>query len=360
MNFPILYKVNAKRQIQTWEIWTEGKYIFINEGLMDGKLSEHNMQAIDKKRSPTLEKQAELMAVSKWNNKKKSYWKSIEEAQRAGTELTQGGYAPMLAHNCPQNIDFNNYWFIQPKLDGTRCISRKIDGEVQLFSRKGLPIASVPHINRSLNKLMEDGEIFDGELYQHGKDFNESSGKIRAKDHDTTDIDYWVYDFPRIRGLTEKAPYEQRASDLIMEQMTRGTNIVITPTVKVNNWSDIKNYHDQVVEDGFEGAILRNPKMGYENKRSKNLLKYKEFEDSEFAIIGFTEGKGSLEGAIGSFICATMPDWKVFHAKLKAPVAELKRLYQNPTEFMDRYLTVKYQGLSSDGIPRFPVGLRIR
>jgi ATP-dependent DNA ligase len=299
------------------------------------------------------------MAASKWNDKKKSYWEHIEDAKRAGNDLTRGGYAPMLAHNCPTNISFNNYLFIQPKLDGIRCISRKIDGEVQLFSRKGLPIASVPHINRSLNKLMEDGEIFDGELYQHGKDFNESSGKLRAKDHDTSDIDYWVYDFPRIRGLTEKAPYEQRAADVRMEQMVRGTNIVITPTFRVNDFTEIKKYHDQAVEDGFEGAILRNPRMPYESKRSKNLLKYKEFQDSEFAIIGFTEGKGSLENAIGSFTCAT-PESKVFYAKLKAPVKELQRLYQNPKEFLNRHLTVKYQGMSKDGIPRFPVGMRIR
>jgi ATP-dependent DNA ligase len=359
MDFPILYKITAKKQIQVWCIKSEGNYLVTEEGLLDGKISVHKIQVIDKKRSPTLEKQAELMAASKWNDKKKSYWESIEEAERAGTDLAQGGYAPMLAHNCPQNINFDHYWLVQPKLDGQRMISRKIDGEVQLFSRKGLPIYSVPHINRSLNRIMEDGEIFDGELYQHGKDFNESSGKIRAKDHDTTDIDYWIYDFPRIRGLTEKAPYEQRAADSIMEQMTRGTNIVITPTFRVNDFVEIKKYHDQVVEDGFEGAILRNPRMPYENKRSKNLLKYKEFQDSEFSIIGFTEGNGSLEGAIGSFTCAT-PEWKVFHAKLKAPVAELKRLYQNPTEFIDRHLTVKYQGFSKDGIPRFPVGLRIR
>jgi ATP-dependent DNA ligase len=359
MNFPLLYKVNAKKQVQIWEIYTEGKYIFTKEGLIDGKLSEHNMQVIDKKRSPTLEKQAELMAASKWNDKKKSYWESIEEAKRVGTDLTHGGYVPMLAHSCPTNINFDHFWYVQPKLDGTRCISRKVDGEVRLFSRKGLPIDSVPHINRSLNKLMEDGEIFDGELYQHGQDFNESSGKIRSKDHDNSEMDYWLYDFPRIRGLTEAAPYEQRASDLIMEQMTRGTNIVITPTFKVDHWTDIKNYHDQAVEEGFEGVILRNPKMGYENKRSKNLLKYKEFQDSEFLIIGYTEGKGSLENAVGSFTCTT-PEERWFSAKLKAPVAELKRLYQNPNEFMNKHLTVKYQGKSVDGVPRFPVGLRIR
>lgn len=359
MDFPILYKITAKGQIQVWSIKAEGDSFITEEGLLDGKISIHKVQVIDKKRSPTLEKQAELMAASKWNDKKKSYWESIEEAQRAGNDLAQGGYAPMLAHNCPQNISFDHFWYVQPKLDGQRAIARKIDGEVQLFSRKGLPIVSVPHINRSLNKLMEDGEIFDGELYQHGKDFNESSGRIRSKGHDTSGIDYWVYDFPRIRGLTEKATYEQRAADVIMEQMARGTNIVITPTFRVNDFTEIKKYHDQVVEDGFEGAILRNPRMPYENKRSKNLLKYKEFQDSEFAIIGFTEGNGSLEGAVGSFTCITSKQ-QVFHAKLKAPVAELKRLYQHPNEFLDRHLTVKYQGMSADGIPRFPVGTKIR
>ena len=105
-------------------------------------------------------------------------------------------------------------------------------------------------------------------------------------------------------------------------------------------------------------------------------MKYKEFVDDEFIIIGAEEGKGILAGHIGSFICKIEANrvlqdigGKSFKfgniegrvkAKMKGETKYLKHLFNNPKEYLGKPLTIKYQNLSKDKVPRFPIGINIR
>ena len=111
--------------------------------------------------------------------------------------------------------------------------------------------------------------------------------------------------------------------------------------------------------EGYEGAIARNMAGQYEGKRSSNLIKVKEFDDSEFEIDHIEEGRGKLQGHVGAFVCITKSG-KEFKAKMKGDTAQLKVYFDNPRTWQGRLLTVQYQGLSAYGIPRFPIGLRFR
>ena len=122
--------------------------------------------------------------------------------------------------------------------------------------------------------------------------------------------------------------------------------------------------------------MFRNIDMPYEQKRSYSLLKYKEFVEDEFIITGAEEGKGSLAGHVGAFVCKIEPnrllkdiggktftfgtEEGVIKAKLMGKREYLKHLYENPEEYLNKPLTIKYQNLSQDGIPRFPVAKAIR
>jgi DNA ligase-1 len=144
-------------------------------------------------------------------------------------------------------------------------------------------------------------------------------------------------------------------------------------------------FYKKLINKGYEGIMFRNYDMPYEQKRSHSLLKYKEFIDDEFIIIGAEEGKGHLAGHVGAFVCK-IEDGKVLKdlggkefiykldkdprtekqgkgtvsAKLDGKTKYLKHLFENPEEYMGKPLTIKYQNLSKDGIPRFPVGKSIR
>jgi DNA ligase-1 len=374
MNFNSLYKKSAKGAIQVWNIRTEDNVIVTEEGLLDGKMREHRIVVKEGKRGLTMAGQAEFEAASKWNDKKKTYWESIEEAQNAGTTMRQGGYTPMFAY--PYEKYAKKFSLkgalVQRKYDGIRCVARKIGEKVYLFSRKGLPIYSVSYINRSLNSCMDNGDIFDGELYAHGMDFDTQSGIIRSgEDHEeTTGIEYIVYDFPRVGGLDERDPYIDRLKSVARHNDPAAGDelarmVFLTPTIKIDGFQDLQKFHDQSVTYGYEGAMLRDPNMLYENKRSQKLLKYKLFQDDEFPIIGFTEGRGELDGCVGSFLCKTAQG-KEFGAKLKAPKGVLADMFLHQEKFAGKYLTVKFQlapgedRTALDWAPRFPVGLKIR
>ena len=59
--------------------------------------------------------------------------------------------------------------------------------------------------------------------------------------------------------------------------------------------------HQYNLNNGYEGSILRLDKP-YEQKRSYNLQKFKDFNDTEATIVGYEIGKGKREGTLGKFL----------------------------------------------------------
>jgi ATP-dependent DNA ligase len=248
-----------------------------------------------------------------------------------------------------------------------RSVSIKENGKVTLWFRSGKQVKTMQHIEEALNKVMQDGEIWDGELYVHNEDFNKLGGSIRKDvnlDLETAKkVEYHIYDFPRIKTVTtllvEHIPYKHRLEAFNRRKITHP--LMAVRTVIVNNEDEMKQYFSEFIEQGYEGAMLRNIGMTYEQRRSYDLLKYKEFDDAEFLVVGYEEGRGQLAGAVGSFICE-LPNGQTFKAKLKGKDVTnlLVQYFKNPKLFMGKQLTVQYQGLSKDGVPRFPVGKSLR
>jgi DNA ligase-1 len=129
-------------------------------------------------------------------------------------------------------------------------------------------------------------------------------------------------------------------------------------TVVCNERKDVMKFHEQYVAKGYEGVMLRNSDSVYCNKRTYDLQKVKTFLDDEFTIVGFEKGSGVEEGCI-VWVCET-EDKNRFSCRPQGTHDERKDLYLHGDEYIGKKLTVKYQELSEDGIPRFPVGLRVR
>jgi DNA ligase-1 len=80
--------------------------------------------------------------------------------------------------------------------------------------------------------------------------------------------------------------------------------------------------------------------------------------DSEYEVVAIEEGKGKMAGK-AMFVCDA-GDGKTFRVKMMGALDDLKTYFDNPEPWIGRQLTVKYQNLSADGLPRFPVALRFR
>jgi ATP-dependent DNA ligase len=381
---PSLYKKTSTGAVQIWEIRVEPNgdtcQIITTYGQLDGKqqTSIENVtegKNLGRSNETTIFDQAVSQAQSEWDKKsKKDYRQSIDEIiNESGKSSKDGGYLPMLAQSYTKNPE--KLWFpclVQSKLDGIRCISMCTEEGVTIWSRSGKKLTTADHIVKDLEKVMKVGEIWDGELYAHKEDFNTFTGALRADKNADQDklnkIKYCLYDCPKIYNedvfLSEPDSFSLRISALL----DRLLNISITtptldvvPTVMVNTFDEAMEYFSKFIEDGYEGLMFRNTNMPYEQKRSYNLLKYKEFNDAEFKIVGMEEGIGKLEGHIGAFILDLGDgSGRTFKAKLKGSLDNLKYLFTHHEEWSGKDMTVKFFGRSKDNIPRFPVGVTIR
>ena len=209
---------------------------------------------------------------------------------------------PMLAYKVDQKpIDWTTKVYLQPKLDGVRCIFTK-DGA---YSRAGNEFKNVAHIKYDLTDFFRKhpNAVLDGELYNHAlKDNFEKIislvKKQKPTDQDARDaeslVQYHVYD-----TIAEGPDYESRFNWLIRYLPIAATMTLIKNTV-VESQDEAKMLHSVHLAQGYEGSMLR-LNMPYEQKRSYNLQKFKDFSDTEATIMGYEAGKGKFEGMIGKF-----------------------------------------------------------
>ena len=213
----------------------------------------------------------------------------------------------MLAHvyKDDSQIDWAEPVWIQPKLDGVRCLFTK-DGA---FSRTGKQFMNVKHIEEDLKELFDSCPwmVLDGELYNHNlkDDFEKIISLVRKQkptDEDRsearTKIQYHVYDY--IVGNTKYLKYKKRMDALVCSNIYT-PSVCYVESKRVATPAILKIAHQANLDRGYEGSIIRLNGI-YEHKRSKNLLKVKDFNDSEAKIIDFVEGKGKRIGTIGKFI----------------------------------------------------------
>lgn len=377
--FPTLYKRTSTGKIQMWEIevdWpTPEGYGVIKTtyGLKDGKQQEtvdilREGKNAGKINATTPLQQATAEAQSQWEKKlKRGYVQNLDDAEagKVDTNAITGGVNPMLAKSFDKDgakISFPA--FVQPKLDGHRCVAIVQDGKATLWSRTRKPITGVPHIQRELEQRFGDRSetlILDGELYNHDyrHKFEELTSYIRQETpkpgHEV--VQYWVYD------LVNDEPFSTRASRLIDlhlgDKLGVGQpKVIMLPTDVVDDESAMMEVFNVYIKAGFEGLMLRNQRGLYKNSRSADLQKVKEFEDAEFEIVDVEEGRGKMAGR-AIFVCSTA-NGERFNAKMVGALDDLAEYFVNKDKYIGKQLTVKYQGITNGNVPRFPVAMRLR
>lgn len=338
--------------------------IGLNIGQIDGIIQKSDKifveaKNVGKKNETSIQEQAIKEATSIWKKKIKSenFVINIEDVDKKAFN------PPMLAHVYDGNYT-EDIKFIQPKLDGIRCNMNYEDDEIIALSRKNNPFYTVEHIKESLFEILKNNPTIhlDGELYNHElhDDFNKVVSLVKKEKLKNSDkeeilkyVRYNVYDL-----WDDNNPnmiFSERC-ELIHKLLKDIPYVDIVETFAVRDSEYIKDAFTEFVVNGYEGAILRKD-TPYEHKRSKNLLKYKEFMDDEFEILDICEGfiKGKAE-----YAWVKLHDGKECKATLSFTDEKCVEMLYNKNDIIGKKASVRFFGYTKDGSLRFPVFKAIR
>lgn len=233
-------------------------------------------------------------------------------------------------------------WVMSEKLDGVRA---QWNGK-NLISRSG-------NIFNPPSSWLENFPPFemDGELYTKRGDF-ENIISIVADEKGSGEwegVKFCIFDLPKNKGnLDEKL-------EILRKFLANGgsKNIQIIEQIPIKNKAHLDKFLDEIVRNGGEGVVLRDPKAEYQNGRSNKILKYKKFKDSECKVLAQNPGKGRFKGLMGSVTCEDIYSG----ARFKIGSGFSLKDRENPPK-IGNIITYKYQSLSKYKKPKFASYLR--
>lgn len=381
--FQTLFGESSHGKRKMWAIRVEDRedagVIITEHGYENGKkvVNERVVSVgknIGKRNETTPVQQATSEAQSAWNKKKDAGY-APEGAAASGvgddassmgsTEITANVASvplPMLAQ------DFNKRGksilfpcLVQRKLDGVRCVAT-VKG---LYSRNGKAFPHMHHIKAEVRRAADlvgnEGLLLDGELYSDSLTFQEIVGLVKKEKLKSGDeaklkqIHLCIYDV-----IDTTADNEVRNAMLAaLFASNRFQDLRLLGTELCESKDKVGEFHARYVAEGYEGLMLRNRAGKYRvGVRSTDLQKYKEFEDGEYQVIGYKEGDGLEKGCV-IWLCKTAKGQE-FSVRPRGTHEARAELLKDADFYIGKQLTVRYQELTTDGLPRFPVGISLR
>jgi len=202
-----------------------------------------------------------------------------------------------LAQEYKGKCDWNDRWWVSRKLDGVRCLAiTDEEGNCKLYSRMGKEFTTLNKVKEAIEATGIINSVFDGEVCLVDEDGNEDfqgvMKQLRRKDHQIANPAFMIFDMlTRKEFEAEKSERTLYPRLIVLKQWLRGRFIdesilrfthqtLITDQDHFEYWNTVEN------KDSWEGLMLRKD-VGYEGKRTKNLVKVKSFHDAEYEVLGW-------------------------------------------------------------------------
>ena len=277
---------------------------------------------------------------------------------------------PMLAYPVSNKpIDYNQLVFMQPKLDGVRCLiqyerrTQPREDVVVAYSRTGKEWKNISHILQSLLPFFQANPdvILDGELYNHAlkDDFEKIISCVRKQK--PTDIDkaesrrlvqFHCYDI-----VNESITFDKRYK-FVFDNLRDAYGVRTVQTHEVHAEKYAYQLHETFLDNGYEGSILRLNDV-YQCKRSHSLRKFKDFHDAEATLTSWVEGKGKRVGTIGKFM-AVDADGNEFGMPVMDNFKKLQTMFKEMQGWLGKEATFTYFERTKAGSYRHPLFKAIR
>ncbi|EIW88211.1 DNA ligase [Alishewanella agri BL06] len=249
----------------------------------------------------------------------------------------------LLAQDYQDNIDVSQYW-VSEKLDGVRAYW---DGK-QLISRGGNIIQAPAWFTADFPSRPLDGELWFAR--QQFAQILSTVSKQQPVSSEWQQLVYYIFELPQAEGtFTERI----RMMQLLVQQQN-SPYLQVVPQFRVADRATLLATLTQLEQAGAEGLMLHHQDAHYKTGRSADLLKLKTYQDAEATVIGYRPGRGKYQGMVGALVVRT-PDGLEF-----AIGSGLTDALRQTPPAIGSEITYRYNGYTSNGIPRFARFLRER
>lgn len=369
MKLDRLYKTDSKGKVRIIDIEVEDNKFRTISGLEDGKLVTSDWTVctpknIGKTNETTSAEQALAEATASHDKKLKEHYTLDKTIALSGDRKY---FEVMLATDKDKIKDYPSFPYIADyKLDGMRLT---VSSE-KACSRKGTDVPAASHIVKIVKSLCDSdkGLTLDGELYNHSlkNDFEHLMHLARSqsftieerKECDST-LQFHIYDVAFEDHILENASALTR-KELVKQYVALLDNpsIVEVHSELVNNQEELDAFEMKALSLGYEGVILRHPDMPYIHKRTKYLIKVKQFITEEFIITDIVEGEGNRSGKAGAIWIQKSSGSKV-KCGIRGSHEYCEQLLENRKFYIGKQATVRHFGHTKDDSLRFPICIDI-
>lgn len=324
--------------------------------------------------------------ISQHNTDKQEFIKSIiTKSLKLGIDATTvnkiygEGFIPtfdvMLGTSIEKcKLPEGTYFSISHKLNGSRCVFYK--GE--FYTRSGKQYTGLEHIKNDLKRiLINPNLVVDGELIRKNNDgvsdsenFQIGVGIANSKAETKDELMLVIFDMITVSDFENgksKYTYRERKAELealreTIEQLGIKNLAVVDMFYEGTDQSQIWKWLEYAEQNDLEGVIL-NLDAPYECKRTKNLIKVKQFYTMDLEVVDVEEGSGRLKGTLGALVV----DYKGNRVNVGSGFDDATRsnIWNSRDEIIGRVIEVKYKEISRDkktGLEslQFPIFVAVR
>jgi len=221
--------------------------------------------------------------------------RALDMANATKEKMNREAFEPALARSSatpPQGKE----WLHETKWDGYRILATMVNGKARLWSRNALDWTSrLPVIVTALEALPVRDAQFDGELIvanAHKDSFNELQA-VLSGERAIPLVDA-LFDLLHIDGVGLKN------CTLVDRKRLLQALLLSTPSPALryseHHIGDGATVFEVAAKSGLEGIMSKRVASKYRPGRGNDWVKVKSVLSDEFAIVGYTKGRGSRVG----------------------------------------------------------------
>ena len=229
---------------------------------------------------------------------------------------------------------------LEKKLDGVRCLT-VVDYEartVTMYTRNGKELVNFPHIVKAFEDNIDNfarSYVFDGEVMSNS--FQELMKQVHRKDNvESADAVLNLFDIvPLVEFKAGKSVMGQRRrSNFLKANFSKifadAGCITIVPQIEVDldtlvGTVEFQDFNKQMVEEGYEGIMIKDVDAPYECKRSVSWLKQKPFIEVSLTVTAVEEGTGRNVDKLGALVCEGEDDGKTITVNVGSGFTDINR-----------------------------------